>query len=205
MEQESCQNNLSLMSARARACVCVCVCVYVCVCVCVCELHEFHMQGSTWGLGGTCVNVGCIPKKLMHHAAQLGAARQLQIEVYDHDNGSKDDLIGMTALQLPDIDALLVTGPHEVAVEPLQLSNPASKQSSVPRGVLKGAFTLVEKGAVALQGSLLFTVCVCVCVCVCTRVSVSVSVSVCTFDTERRRERKEVGSSVGGYGLELRQ
>lgn len=23
-------------------------------------------QGTTWGLGGTCVNVGCIPKKLMH-------------------------------------------------------------------------------------------------------------------------------------------
>lgn len=22
--------------------------------------------GATWGLGGTCVNVGCIPKKLMH-------------------------------------------------------------------------------------------------------------------------------------------
>ena len=32
--------------------------------------------GSTWGLGGTCVNVGCIPKKLMHQAALLGAARR---------------------------------------------------------------------------------------------------------------------------------
>jgi len=29
-------------------------------------------QGTTWGLGGTCVNVGCIPKKLMHTAAILG-------------------------------------------------------------------------------------------------------------------------------------
>jgi len=28
-------------------------------------------QGTTWGLGGTCVNVGCIPKKLMHHSALL--------------------------------------------------------------------------------------------------------------------------------------
>lgn len=28
--------------------------------------------GSKWGLGGTCVNVGCIPKKLMHNAAVLG-------------------------------------------------------------------------------------------------------------------------------------
>lgn len=28
-------------------------------------------QGSKWGLGGTCVNVGCIPKKLMHTAALM--------------------------------------------------------------------------------------------------------------------------------------
>ena len=30
--------------------------------------------GTTWGLGGTCVNVGCIPKKLMHQSALLGDA-----------------------------------------------------------------------------------------------------------------------------------
>ncbi len=29
-------------------------------------------HGSKWGLGGTCVNVGCIPKKLMHTASLLG-------------------------------------------------------------------------------------------------------------------------------------
>jgi thioredoxin reductase (NADPH) len=29
-------------------------------------------QGTTWGLGGTCVNVGCVPKKLMHYAGLLG-------------------------------------------------------------------------------------------------------------------------------------
>jgi len=28
--------------------------------------------GSKWGIGGTCVNVGCIPKKLMHKAALHG-------------------------------------------------------------------------------------------------------------------------------------
>lgn len=28
-------------------------------------------RGAVWGLGGTCVNVGCIPKKLMHTAALL--------------------------------------------------------------------------------------------------------------------------------------
>jgi pyruvate/2-oxoglutarate dehydrogenase complex dihydrolipoamide dehydrogenase (E3) component len=31
--------------------------------------------GSTWGLGGTCVNVGCIPKKMMHYSALLAEAR----------------------------------------------------------------------------------------------------------------------------------
>lgn len=36
-------------------------------------------QGTKWGLGGkwnynlgTCVNVGCIPKKLFHHASLIG-------------------------------------------------------------------------------------------------------------------------------------
>jgi len=29
-------------------------------------------HGSTWGLGGTCINVGCLPKKLLHAAALLG-------------------------------------------------------------------------------------------------------------------------------------
>jgi thioredoxin reductase (NADPH) len=28
-------------------------------------------QGTRWGVGGTCVNVGCIPKKLMHRAAAI--------------------------------------------------------------------------------------------------------------------------------------
>merc|ERR1711935_32407 len=28
--------------------------------------------GTKWGLGGTCVNVGCIPKKLMHFASMCG-------------------------------------------------------------------------------------------------------------------------------------
>jgi thioredoxin reductase (NADPH) len=31
--------------------------------------------GSKWGIGGTCVNVGCIPKKMMHYSALLAEAR----------------------------------------------------------------------------------------------------------------------------------
>ncbi len=32
---------------------------------------NFILRGTKWGLGGTCVNVGCIPKKLMHNAGIL--------------------------------------------------------------------------------------------------------------------------------------
>jgi thioredoxin reductase (NADPH) len=40
--------------------------------VAVCDFVKPTPIGTTWGLGGTCVNVGCIPKKLMHHASILG-------------------------------------------------------------------------------------------------------------------------------------
>jgi thioredoxin reductase (NADPH) len=40
--------------------------------VAVCDFIQPTPKGTTWGLGGTCVNVGCIPKKLMHQAALLG-------------------------------------------------------------------------------------------------------------------------------------
>merc|ERR1711992_411381 len=36
--------------------------------------------GTKWGLGGTCVNVGCIPKKLMHQAGMLGGFARDAIE-----------------------------------------------------------------------------------------------------------------------------
>jgi len=40
--------------------------------VAVCDYVTPSPKGTTWGLGGTCVNVGCIPKKLMHQATLLG-------------------------------------------------------------------------------------------------------------------------------------
>ena len=42
--------------------------------VCVLDYVKPSPLGTTWGLGGTCVNVGCIPKKLMHQASILGEA-----------------------------------------------------------------------------------------------------------------------------------
>ncbi|XP_005990268.1 thioredoxin reductase 2, tandem duplicate 2 isoform X1 [Latimeria chalumnae] len=42
--------------------------------VAVLDYVEPSPTGTKWGLGGTCVNVGCIPKKLMHQAALLGGA-----------------------------------------------------------------------------------------------------------------------------------
>lgn len=41
--------------------------------VCLFDYVEPSTQGTRWGLGGTCVNVGCVPKKLMHHAGFIGA------------------------------------------------------------------------------------------------------------------------------------
>jgi thioredoxin reductase (NADPH) len=35
-------------------------------------------SGTKWGLGGTCVNVGCIPKKMMHYGALLAEMRDDQ-------------------------------------------------------------------------------------------------------------------------------
>ncbi|KAI3382640.1 hypothetical protein SNEBB_005383 [Seison nebaliae] len=40
--------------------------------VCVLDYVTPTPKGTKWGLGGTCVNVGCIPKKLMHQTAILG-------------------------------------------------------------------------------------------------------------------------------------
>ncbi|CAF1078282.1 unnamed protein product [Adineta ricciae] len=44
--------------------------------VCVLDFVKATPIGTTWGLGGTCVNVGCIPKKLMHQAALIGEYAQ---------------------------------------------------------------------------------------------------------------------------------
>lgn len=38
--------------------------------------------GTSWGLGGTCVNVGCIPKKLFHFGSQLNEAIKLDAPSY---------------------------------------------------------------------------------------------------------------------------
>ena len=37
--------------------------------VIVCDFVNPSPMGTTWGLGGTCTNVGCVPKKLLHAAA----------------------------------------------------------------------------------------------------------------------------------------
>ena len=55
-------------------------------------------QGTSWKLGGTCVNVGCIPKKMMHYASLLGESFHDQKlagwQVDDKPEFSWDTLIG---------------------------------------------------------------------------------------------------------------
>jgi thioredoxin reductase (NADPH) len=43
--------------------------------VAVADFVKPSPAGTTWGLGGTCVNVGCIPKKLMHLSALMREAQ----------------------------------------------------------------------------------------------------------------------------------
>ena len=50
--------------------------------VAVCDFVKPSEAGTTWGLGGTCVNVGCIPKKLMHQAAQIGELMKTDAAAY---------------------------------------------------------------------------------------------------------------------------
>lgn len=40
------------------------------------------VHGTKWGLGGTCVNVGCVPKKLMHYGALMGVAIEHDASAY---------------------------------------------------------------------------------------------------------------------------
>jgi len=40
--------------------------------VVLCDFVRPSPAGTKWGLGGTCVNVGCIPKKLFHTSALIG-------------------------------------------------------------------------------------------------------------------------------------
>ncbi|KAJ8606869.1 hypothetical protein CTAYLR_010260 [Chrysophaeum taylorii] len=46
--------------------------------------------GSRWGLGGTCVNVGCIPKKLMHASALAGEAMRDDAAAFGWDVARRD-------------------------------------------------------------------------------------------------------------------
>eukprot|EP01116_Phalansterium_solitarium_P003994 TRINITY_DN14864_c0_g1_i1.p1 TRINITY_DN14864_c0_g1~~TRINITY_DN14864_c0_g1_i1.p1 ORF type:complete len:517 (-),score=185.79 TRINITY_DN14864_c0_g1_i1:326-1876(-) len=54
-------------------------------------------QGTTWGLGGTCVNVGCVPKKLMHYSGLLGgnleAARKYGWKLPEHTEHDWEKLV----------------------------------------------------------------------------------------------------------------
>ena len=70
--------------------------------VVVFDLVTPSLHGTRWGLGGTCVNVGCIPKKLMHHAATMGHLMQQHapqfgwegLEAAKHNWGTMSALIG---------------------------------------------------------------------------------------------------------------
>jgi len=53
------------------------------------DFVEPTAHGSKWGLGGTCVNVGCVPKKLFHNAGLLKEQVDLS-QYYGWDLGAED-------------------------------------------------------------------------------------------------------------------
>ena len=65
--------------------------------VCVLDYVKPSPHGTSWGLGGTCVNVGCIPKKLMHQSSLIG-------EILHHDCASFGWNVGGVNGQVPTFD-----------------------------------------------------------------------------------------------------
>ena len=47
--------------------------------------------GTSWGLGGTCANVGCIPKKLMHQGSILNGAQRMDAPHFGVGLGGEKD------------------------------------------------------------------------------------------------------------------
>jgi len=70
--------------------------------VALCDFVKPSPKGTIWGLGGTCVNVGCIPKKLFHIGATLRESIQADANFFGISSvGTKsDDMMG----QLPTME-----------------------------------------------------------------------------------------------------
>lgn len=66
--------------------------------VALCDFVKPSPHGTTWGLGGTCVNVGCIPKKLFHIGASLREVMNVDSNFYGISAGeTKPDEMGQLA------------------------------------------------------------------------------------------------------------
>jgi len=67
--------------------------------VALCDFVKPSPHGTTWGLGGTCVNVGCIPKKLYHIGASLRELINVDSNFYGiaAGEGTKPDEMGQLA------------------------------------------------------------------------------------------------------------
>lgn len=58
--------------------------------VAIADYVKPSVQGTTWGIGGACVNVGCIPKKLLHFAALSGSMKRDMVEAgWEIDSNAK--------------------------------------------------------------------------------------------------------------------
>lgn len=56
------------------------------------------VHNTKWGLGGTCVNVGCVPKKLMHYSSLMGSILNFDAPYVGWDINLKSNQIGWSVL-----------------------------------------------------------------------------------------------------------
>ncbi|XP_053678811.1 thioredoxin reductase 1, mitochondrial isoform X2 [Anopheles nili] len=74
LNQENYEYDLVVIGGGSGGLACAKQAVQLGAKVAVLDFVKPSPRGTKWGLGGTCVNVGCIPKKLMHQASLLGEA-----------------------------------------------------------------------------------------------------------------------------------
>ena len=111
------------------------------------EARPSPTLGTTYGMGGTCVNVGCVPKKLMHRAASLAhVVRRGEWEAYGLAPPSVDK-----GRKLVDWPKLVETVQNHVRKSSFLYSSALLKRPGTR--VLDGIATLLDEPGVARVGS----------------------------------------------------
>ncbi|KAL8454867.1 hypothetical protein Emag_001233 [Eimeria magna] len=107
-------------------------------------------QGTRWGLGGTCVNVGCIPKKLMHYAASMQQCVQSYVKQLNFSYRT-----GLRSAGVTYINALAtLKSSNSIEYEEKGVVSPITPLRNQSKAELNAAAAAVAAAAVALAKKL---------------------------------------------------